>query len=107
MVWEFTRGMTEEDVGMDSRAEAKLQAYHGVLTYLRHKFADYEVEFQVVVMGVRTLMRQGELDGQLERLGLKEAGRVEVARTAAGVLVRANGYILRQRLEKLGQLGVG
>ncbi len=73
---------------------------HGVLVYLRHEFADYAVEFQPVVMGVRASMRQAEFAEQLERL---EEDRTVVARAAAGALIRAKGDVLRQRIELLGR----
>jgi hypothetical protein len=107
IVWEFTRGMAEDDGEFDRRTEMKLQAYHGVLVYLRHEFPDYKVLFQAMVMGVLTSVRQGDLEGQLGVMGISDKGKAEVGRAAAMAAVRANGYVLGQRREKLAELGFG
>ena len=107
IVWEFTRGMAEGDEEFDRRMEMKHQAYHGVLLHLRHELPDHEVLFQAVVMGVLTSVRQGDLNKQLEIMGITDKGKTEVGRAAAMAAVRANGYVLRQRKEKLAELGFG
>ncbi len=61
--------------------------------------------FQPVVMGVRTLIRQGGFEEQLGWLGIQDKATVE--REAAVVAVKAKGYVLRQRKEKLAGMGVG
>ena len=53
VVWEFTQGMVDDEADFERREELKRQAYHWVLVFLRHAFADHEVEFQSVVMGLR------------------------------------------------------
>ncbi len=107
VVWEYTRGMAEDDREFESRMEMKLQAYHWVLVYLRHKFPDYKVHFQAVVMGILTLVRQGGFDKQMELLGIDNKGRGEVGKAVAVAAVKANGDVLRQRREKLGEIGFG
>jgi hypothetical protein len=107
VVWEFMRGMVDDEADFEQREELKRQAYHGVLVFLRHAFADHEVEFQSVVMGVRTSLRHRDFEGQLERLGLGEGKLQEVGRVAVEALIRANGYVLGKRLEMKARLGLG
>ena len=101
VVWEFTRGMADTDEAFQQREARKRHAYHGVCLYLRNKLQDYEVSQQTVVMGILTSTKQKEFDRQLEALGLGEKEREQVGRTTAIAAVRANGYVLSQRLDKL------
>ncbi len=64
-----------------------------------------DIQFQSVVMGILTLNRQGEFKKQLGWLSFKD--KTGVQRAAAMVAVRAHGYILRQRREKLPERGLG
>jgi ribonuclease HI len=100
VVWEFTRGMSEDEEGIRRREEAKRQAYHGVVVHLKHAFPDHQVEFQPVVVGILTSIRQQVLEEQLEWLGMKQGDKEGVGRAAAIAGVRANGYVLRQWREK-------
>jgi hypothetical protein len=44
---------------------------------------------------------------QLEELGLDDKARTETEKRAAIAAIRANGYVLGRRLEKLQRLGLG
>jgi ribonuclease HI len=107
VVWEFTRGMAERDADFRAREGLKINAYHGVRLFLRGRLPAYQVVQQTVVMGILGSMRQKEFERQLEELGLGDRARTETAKRAAIALVRANGYVLGKRLEKLQRLGYG
>jgi hypothetical protein len=62
---------------------------------------------QTVVMGILGSTRQKEFERQLEELGLDEKARTETERGAAIAAVRANGYVLNKRIEKLQRTGCG
>ncbi len=107
VVWEFTRGMAERDTDFQMREGLKLNAYHWVLLFLRGRMQTYQVVQQTVVMGILGSTRQKEFELQLEELGLDDKSRMETERRAAIAAVRANGYVLSKRLEKLQRLGCG
>jgi hypothetical protein len=58
-------------------------------------------------MGILGSTRQWEFERQLEELGLEEKARVATEREAAIAAVRANGYVLGKRREKLQRVGCG
>ena len=93
--------MAETEEAFLRREAGKRQAYHGVCLFLQNKMTDYTVRQQTVVMGILTSVRQEEFNKQLEVLGLGEKAREQVGRMAAVAAVRANGYVLSQRLDKL------
>ena len=107
MVWEFTRGMAEQDRDFEVREGAKLNAYHGVRLFLCRRMPRYQVVQQTVVMGILGSTRQWEFERQLDELGLGEQVRSDTEREAALAFVRANGYVLSKRLEKLHRVGCG
>jgi hypothetical protein len=107
VVWEFTRGMAEQDADFRAREGLKLNAYHGVRLFLRGKLQTYQVVQQTVVMGILGSTRQKEFERQLEELGLDDKARMETEKRAAIAAIRANGYVLSRRLEKLQRLGLG
>ena len=107
VVWEFTRGMAEKDDEFQAREVAKRNAYHGVCLFLCNRMPAYQVVQQTVVMGILGSTRQWEFERQLEELGLEEKARRATEREAAIAAVRANGYVLGKRLEKLQRVGCG
>jgi hypothetical protein len=107
VVWEFTRGMAERESDFQEREGRKLNAYHGVRLFLCSKMKAYQVLQQTVVMGILGSTRQKEFEWQLEELGLDEKARTETERGAAIAAIRANGYVLNKRIEKLQKLGCG
>ncbi len=54
VVWEFTQGVAENSEEFKSRVEMKPQTSHWVLVHLQHKFQDFNINFQPMVMGVLT-----------------------------------------------------
>ena len=107
VVWEFTRGMAEKDTEFQARERAKRNAYHGVRLFLCNRMPSYQVVQQTVIMGILGSTRQWEFERQLEELGLEEKARAATEREAAVAAVRANGYVLGKRLEKLQRVGCG
>ena len=107
VVWEFTRGMAEREGDFRVREGAKLNAYHGVRLFLRNRMPRHQVVQQTVVMGILGYTRQWEFERQLEELGLEDKARESTEREAALAAVRANGYVLSKRLEKLQREGCG
>ncbi len=107
VVWEFTRGMAEQESEFRAREGVKWNAYHGVRLFLRNKLPSYQVVQQTVVMGILGSTRQGEFERQLRELGLEETAVAATEKEAAVAAVRANGYVLRKRLERLQRAGVG
>ncbi len=99
--------MAEDNREFSIRAEMKRQAYHRALTHLKHAFPDYKVQFQAVVIGVLTSMRQEEFEDQLGTLGIQGKDKKEVGRATVEAAIRANGYILRERKAKMGTIGSG
>ncbi len=101
------RGMAEQEEEFRAREEAKRNAYHCVRLFLCNRMLSHQVVQQTVVMGILGSIRQGEFERQLRELGLEEPARAATQKEAAVAAVRANGYVLRKRLEKLQRAGVG
>ncbi len=53
-----------------------------------------------------TSSRQVEFEDQLELLGIQDRDKTEVGRAEVAA-VKANGYVLLQRREKLAEIGLG
>jgi hypothetical protein len=107
VVWEFTRGMAEQDEEFRRREEDKSNAYHGVRLFLRSRMKGYQVVQQTFVMGILTSTRQREFERQLTELGLGKDTLEGIGRAAAVAAIRANGYVLSKRMERLQGIGEG
>ncbi len=59
VVRELTRGMAEDERGLESRMEMTQEAYYAVLVSLRHEFPQYKIHCQAVVLGILTGAARG------------------------------------------------
>ena len=106
VVIEFARSMTDETDGMEARAWAKRNHYHGLEVYLRrrHKQPEWTVRTDTYIMNVLARVHMDWWRGQLEKLGLtqvKARGAIKTSMRACIMAAHRLHNVRRSREEGL------
>jgi hypothetical protein len=91
VVIEFARSMTDSADGMEERAWAKRNHYHGLEVYLRrrHRQPEWTVRTDTYIMNVLARVQMDWWGEQLGRLGLTQAKTRRVIKTSMRACILA------------------